>query len=54
MMEEKNICMTCGRKSKNRFEYRVFGVKGDFRDFCKTSCLIEYYKRVKKQENETK
>jgi len=40
---EKNICMYCGRKSKNRFEYRVLDKKDIFRDFCCLECLMNYY-----------
>jgi len=40
---EKNICMCCGRKSKNRFEHRVLKKNNVHRDFCSTKCLFIYY-----------
>lgn len=40
---EKNICMSCGRKSKNRFEYRVLDKYDVYRDFCSIKCLFIYY-----------
>lgn len=53
-MENKNICMTCGKKSKNDLKYRVYKaqvkITFDYRDFCSTKCLIKYYKLVEKQE----
>ena len=44
---DKNICMCCGKKSKNRFEYRVINKDNEYRDFCSTKCLLKYYKKVK-------
>jgi len=40
---EKNICMYCGKKSKNRFKYRIFDIKESYRDFCSNSCVVKYY-----------
>lgn len=51
-MMEKNICMNCGKKSKNYLKLRVYKsiLDNDYRDFCSTECLIAYYKVVLKQE----
>lgn len=43
----KNICMYCGKQSKNRFEHRVFEKDDGFRDFCSDNCLIKYYGKKK-------
>ena len=43
----KNICMCCGKKSKNKFKYSVCDRKEVIRDFCSTKCLLKYYKKVK-------
>jgi len=42
-MEDKNICMYCGKKSKNKMKFRVIDKKEIFRDFCSNECLVEYY-----------
>ncbi len=47
---EKNLCMYCGKESKNRMKFRVVDKKDIFRDFCSTEHLAEYYKMVLKQE----
>ena len=43
-MTEKNICMYCGKKSKNRMKFRVVDKKEVYRDFCCSICLVQYYK----------
>jgi len=47
---EKNICMYCGRKSKNKMMFRVWDKKEVYRDFDSVACLVEYYKKVEEQE----
>jgi endogenous inhibitor of DNA gyrase (YacG/DUF329 family) len=53
---EKNICMYCGKKSKNDMKYRVSKATTilskitDYRDFCSTRCLLDYYKIVFNRE----
>ena len=42
--------MTCGKKSKNRFEYRVLDKDNTIRNFCSKICLSKYYRRVSNQE----
>ena len=49
-MKIKNICMTCGKKSINRFEYRVVEKDNGWRDFCSTECLLKYFKLYLKQK----
>lgn len=43
-MKDKNICMYCGKKSKNKMKFRVIDKKDDYRDFCCELCLVQYYK----------
>lgn len=38
-----NICMYCGRESKERFEFRVLDEEDMHRDFCEVTCLVLYY-----------
>ncbi len=49
-MKEKNICMFCAKKSKNRMEHRVLKKKNEYRDFCSTKCLLKYYKLVLEEQ----
>ena len=45
--KEKNICMFCGRQSKNRFTFRILNKQDDYRDFCSLQCVMNYYNGIR-------